>query len=66
MIWSKEMTNFDWWEVELTFRYISKRRLVGEERRGAKIIRVKPFGTQQLEHNFATTHQVAFQCNGII
>ena len=20
MIWSKELTNFDWWEVELTFR----------------------------------------------
>ena len=22
MIWTKDLTNFDWWEVELTFRYL--------------------------------------------
>jgi len=27
MIWSKEMTNFDWWEVELTFRVTGRGRI---------------------------------------
>ena len=27
MIWSKEITNFDWWEVELTFKVTGKELL---------------------------------------
>jgi len=27
MIWSKELTNFDWWEVELTFRVTGRGRI---------------------------------------
>ena len=26
-IWSKDMTNFDWWEVDLTFRVTGKIKL---------------------------------------